>query len=111
MLGLPYEPWGETDQTLTMLRAELRALECGCGCGALASDAHNPETEDRWVVSETVCYARRALLDWRDDNPDADEATLVAVRLAASDEELAESKFDPAYAAKIHAAHVAKYSP
>jgi hypothetical protein len=55
---------------------------CEC-CGQWAEDAHNPDTDGEWEVDdETVCYAGKALQEWRSDVGDkAEPGQLIRVEL------------------------------
>ena len=105
-MGLPWPEWGDTAVTLLWLGDELRALRCPCGCGQFADEAHDSQTEGRWVVEATDCYARKALVEWAEaEKPE--RWTLTGTRLARTEGDMAEVAYDPAQAQRIHDAHLA----
>ena len=86
------------------LRREREASLCRCGCGQIAEQSHDPDSEGRWLVEESTCFARQALEDHRRSHKDSPPGTLYAVRLGDPDE----LTFDPARAAVERAARDAR---
>lgn len=86
MIGLP---WGatkrlsETDAGLMFALSIYEGSLCKCGCDQPADLAYDPATDGEWEVDdETVCYAGKALAEWRDDVGDkAEPGQLIRVEL------------------------------
>lgn len=102
MLGLPWPEWGETDVLLAMARREVDASTCACGCGHDASVAHDPDTDGRWQVDVTTCYAGQTLADFQaEHSSDMGSGDLVGVRLLPEGEEPSDPMmYDPSRAAE-----------
>lgn len=88
VLGLPYEPWGETDCLLVMARAALRDQICRCGCGQYIDEAHNPAS--KYTVDVVTCQAGAALERYRKEHPEPEPGQMVTVRRTDAKSDAAE---------------------
>jgi len=72
----------DLDFLLTMaLDIHEKELLCPCGCGFYVEDAHDPNSEDWFVVDDsTICYVRAAREAYdKEDGKDAEPGTLLAI--------------------------------
>lgn len=71
--------WTEQDRAEALALALYRERPCPCGCGNPAELTLIPETEGpEWVVEETTCTARLALVEKQNAVPESRQKYLAA---------------------------------